>query len=101
MLPCLHLKSGSKTPALQITSSALRLVLALGRLAPPGGPPAGPPPGPPGAASGGRPAVPATGAVSAAVTTRATFATGCAGGGLRLLLLLICHNCLPFPLDSD
>ena len=42
-----------------------------------------------------RTAVTAAGAVSATVTTGA-FATGCAAGGLRLLLLLICHNCLPF-----
>jgi Holliday junction resolvasome RuvABC ATP-dependent DNA helicase subunit len=40
-----------------------------------------------------RTAVTATGAVSAAVTT---FTTRCAAGGLRLLLLLFCHNCLPF-----
>jgi len=40
-------------------------------------------------------------AVSATVTAGATFATRSAAGGLRLLLLLICHNCLPFPFDSD
>jgi hypothetical protein len=48
-----------------------------------------------GAAFATRAAVTATGAVSAAVTAGA-FATRCAGGCLRLLLLLICHNCLPF-----
>ena len=42
-----------------------------------------------------RAAMTATGAVSAAVTAGA-FAARCAAGGLRLLLLLICHNCLPF-----
>jgi hypothetical protein len=47
-----------------------------------------------------RTAVTAAGAVSAAVTTGA-FAARCACGGLRLLLLFICHNCLPFPFDSD
>ena len=47
-----------------------------------------------------RTAVTATGAVTPAVTTGA-FATRCAAGGLRLLLLFICHNCLPFPFDSD
>jgi hypothetical protein len=45
-----------------------------------------------------RTAVTATGTVSAAVST---FTTRYAAGGLRLLLLLICHNCLPFPFDSD
>jgi hypothetical protein len=40
-------------------------------------------------------AMTAAGAVSAAVTAGA-FAARCAAGGLRLLLLLICHNCLPF-----
>jgi hypothetical protein len=40
-------------------------------------------------------AVTAAGAVSTAVTAGA-FATRCATGGLRLLSLLICHNCLPF-----
>jgi hypothetical protein len=38
--------------------------------------------------------------VSAAVTA-GTLTARCAAGGLRLLLLLICHNCLPFPFDSD
>jgi hypothetical protein len=33
--------------------------------------------------------------------TAGTFTARCATGGLRLLLLLICHNCLPFPFDSD
>jgi len=47
-----------------------------------------------------RTAVTATGAVSAAVTAGA-FTARCAAGGLRLLLLFICHNCLPFPFDSD
>ena len=47
-----------------------------------------------------RTAVTTAGAVSAAVTTGA-FAARCACGGLRLLLLFICHNCLPFPFDSD
>jgi hypothetical protein len=42
-----------------------------------------------------RAAMTAAGAVSATVTAGA-FATRCAAGGLRLLLLLICHNCLPF-----
>jgi hypothetical protein len=42
-----------------------------------------------------RTAVTATGAVSTAVTA-GTFTTRRAAGGLRLLLLLICHNCLPF-----
>jgi hypothetical protein len=40
-------------------------------------------------------AVTATGAVSPAVTAGA-FAARCAAGGLGLLLLLVCHNCLPF-----
>jgi hypothetical protein len=43
-----------------------------------------------------RTAMTAAGAVSATVTAGATFATGCAAGGRGLLLLLICHNCLPF-----
>ena len=47
-----------------------------------------------------RTAVTAAGAMSAAVTAGA-FAARSAAGGLRLLLLFICHNCLPFPLDSD
>jgi hypothetical protein len=42
-----------------------------------------------------RAAMTAAWAVSAAVTAGA-FAARCAAGGLRLLLLLICHNCLPF-----
>jgi hypothetical protein len=42
-----------------------------------------------------RAAMTAAGAVSAAVTAGA-FAARCAAGGLRLLLLLISHNCLPF-----
>jgi hypothetical protein len=42
-----------------------------------------------------RAAVTATGAVPTAVTAGA-FAARCAAGGLGLLLLLICHNCLPF-----
>ena len=42
-----------------------------------------------------RAAMTAAGAVSAAVTAGA-FAARCAAGGLRLLLLFICHNCLPF-----
>ena len=57
-----------------------------------------------GAAFAARTAVTATGAVSAAVTaavTAGTLTARCAAGGLRLLLLLICHNCLPFPFDSD
>ena len=53
-----------------------------------------------GAAFAARTAVTATGAVSAAVTA-GTLTARCAAGGLRLLLLLICHNCLPFPFDSD
>ncbi len=53
-----------------------------------------------GAAFSTRTAVTTAGAVTAAVTTGA-FTARCAGGGLRLLLLLICHNCLPFPFDSD
>jgi hypothetical protein len=52
------------------------------------------------AAFAARTAVTAPGAVSAAVTTGA-FTSRCAAGGLRLLLLFICHNCLPFPFDSD
>ena len=43
-----------------------------------------------------RTAVTATGAMSPTVTARATFTTRCAAGGLRLLLLVFCHNCLPF-----
>jgi hypothetical protein len=39
-----------------------------------------------------RAAVSTAGAMSAAVTAGA-FAARCATGGLRLLLLLICHNC--------
>jgi hypothetical protein len=42
-----------------------------------------------------RAAMTAAWAVSAAVTAGA-FAAGCAAGGLRLLLLFFCHNCLPF-----
>jgi hypothetical protein len=42
-----------------------------------------------------RAAMAAAGAVSSAVTA-GTFAARCATGALRLLLLLICHNCLPF-----
>jgi hypothetical protein len=53
-----------------------------------------------GAAFAARTAVSATGAVSTTVTA-GTFTARCATGGLRLLLLLICHNCLPFPFDSD
>ena len=52
-----------------------------------------------GAAFAARTAVTAAGAVSATVTAGA-FATRGAAGGLRLLLLLICHNCLPFPFAS-
>jgi hypothetical protein len=54
-----------------------------------------------GAAFAARSTVTATGAVSAAVSTGA-FATRCAAGAgcLRLLLLFVCHNCLPFPLAS-
>jgi hypothetical protein len=54
-----------------------------------------------GAAFSARSAVTATGAVSAAVSTGA-FAARCAAGAgcLRLLLLFVCHNCLPFPLAS-
>jgi len=44
-----------------------------------------------------RTAVPATGAVSAAVTTGA-FAARCACGCLRLLLLFICHKLPAFPI---
>ena len=47
-----------------------------------------------------RAAVTATGSMTTAMTAGA-FATRCAAGGLRLLLLLICHNCLPFPFASD
>src|SRR5713101_1507715 len=50
---------------------------------------------PTGAAFATRAAMTAAGAVSAAVTAGA-FAARCAAGGLRLLLLFICHNCLPF-----
>ncbi len=53
-----------------------------------------------GAAFATRTAVPAAGTVTATVTT-GTLTARCAAGGLRLLLLLICHNCLPFPFDSD
>src|SRR5882672_9813086 len=42
-----------------------------------------------------RTAITDAGAVSTTVPPGA-FATRCAAGGLRLLLLLICHNCLPF-----
>jgi hypothetical protein len=48
-----------------------------------------------GAAFATRAAMTAAGAVSSAVTAGA-FATRRAAGGLRLLFLLICHNCLPF-----
>jgi len=53
-----------------------------------------------GAAFATRAAMTATGAVSAGVTARA-FAARCAAGGLRLLLLLICHNCLPFSIGAE
>ena len=48
-----------------------------------------------------RSAVTTTGAMSAAVSA-GTFAARCAtaAGCLRLLLLLVCHNCLPFRLAS-
>jgi hypothetical protein len=48
-----------------------------------------------GAAFATRSPMTAAGAVTAAVTTGA-FTARCASGGLRLLLLFICHNCLPF-----
>ena len=53
-----------------------------------------------GAAFATRAAVTAAGAVSATMTAGTALATRCAAGGLRLLLLLICHNCLPFPFAS-
>ena len=53
-----------------------------------------------GAAFATRTAMTTARAVSAAVTAR-TLTARCAGGGLRLLFLFICHNCLPFPFDSD